>query len=72
MANFQDMDALLQKYVDDGLPSCSCIIARKGEILYEKYVGCADVENGVPLTRDHVFRQASLTKVAEYVTAMML
>ena len=72
MANFKDMDALLRKYVDDGLPSCSCIIARKGEILYEKYFGCADVENNVPLTRDHVFRQASLTKVAEYVTAMML
>lgn len=72
MADFKDLDALLQKYVDDGLPGCSMIIAKKGEILYEGYFGWADREAGVKLTADHVFRQASLTKVAMYTTAMML
>ena len=72
MANFKDLDALLQKYVDDGLPSCSCVIAKKGEILYENYFGYADIENKIPLTRENVFRQASLTKIAMYTTAMML
>lgn len=72
MSDFKQLDALLQKYVDDGLPGCSCIIAKKGEILYENYFGWADVENKVPLTRNNVFRQASLTKIAMYTTAMML
>ena len=72
MSNFRDLDALLQKYVDDGLPGCSCVIAKKGDILYEGYFGYSDVENRVALTQDNVFRQASLTKVAMYTTAMML
>ena len=72
MADFKDLDALLQKYVEDGLPGCSCIIARKGEILYENYFGWADAENRRALTADNVFRQASLTKVAMYTTAMKL
>ena len=72
MSRYNDLDALLQKFVDDGLPGCSCIIARKGEILYENYFGWADIENKKPLTADNVFRQASLTKVAMYTAAMML
>ena len=72
MSDFKNLDRLLQKYVDDGLPNCSCMIAKKGEILYENYFGWADKENTVPLTADHVFRQASLTKIAMYTTGMML
>ncbi len=72
MADFKELDRLLQKYVDDGLPNCSCVIARKGEILYENYFGWADREGAVPLNANHVFRQASLTKIALYTAAMML
>ncbi|MBQ2042637.1 MAG: beta-lactamase family protein, partial [Firmicutes bacterium] len=72
MEDFRALDALLQKFVDDGLPGCGCMIARKGEVLYENYFGYSDIENRVPLTADNVFRQASLTKVAEYTLAMKL
>ena len=72
MADFKALDALLQKFVDDGLPGCSCVIAQKGKILYENYFGYSDIENKVPLTAENVFRQASLTKVAEYTLGMML
>jgi CubicO group peptidase (beta-lactamase class C family) len=72
MSNFRHLDELLQKYVDDGLPGCSCVIAKRGDILYENYFGWADIENGKKLTRGNVFRQASLTKVAMYTAAMML
>ena len=72
MNDFSNLDALLQKFVDDGLPSCSCIVSKKGQVLFEKYYGMADIENGVPLGPEHVFRQASLTKVALYTTLMML
>jgi len=72
MSTFKDLDALLQKFVDDGLPGCGMVIAKKGEVLYENYFGYSDVENKVKLTANNVFRQASLTKVAMYTTAMML
>ena len=72
MEDFRALDALLQKFVDDGLPGCGCMIARKGEVLYENYFGYSDIKNRVPLTADNVFRQASLTKVAEYTLAMKL
>ena len=72
MADFKALDALLQKFVDDGLPGCSCVIAQKGKVLYENYFGYSDVENKVPLNERNVFRQASLTKVAEYTLGMML
>ena len=70
--DFAKLDALLQRFVDDGLPGCGCVVAKKGEILYENYFGWADIENNVKLNRSHVFRQASLTKIAMYTTAMML
>ena len=35
MSDFKALDRLLQGYVDNGLPGCSCMIARRGEILYE-------------------------------------
>jgi len=72
MSNFKDLDNLLQKFVDDGLPGCGMVVAKRGEILYENYFGWADIENDVKLTRNNVFRQASLTKIAMYTTAMML
>ncbi len=72
MATFKDLDALLQKFVDDGLPGCGMQIVRKGETLYENYFGYANIEEKKPVTKDSVFRQASLTKIAMYTVAMML
>lgn len=72
MSDFRDLDLLLQKYVDDGLPGCGCVIAKHGEVLYENYFGWADIENQKPLTRENIFRQASLTKIAMYTVGMML
>ena len=72
MSDFKALDRLLQGYVDNGLPSCSCMIARRGEILYENYCGYSDVEHQIPLSAQNVFRQASLTKIAMYTVGMML
>ena len=72
MADFKDLDRLLQNFVDNGLPGCACLISRKGEILYEQYFGYANIEKKELLTAAHVFRQASLTKIALYTTLMML
>jgi CubicO group peptidase (beta-lactamase class C family) len=72
MATFKDMDALLQSFVDGGLPGCGCAIARNGETLYEGYYGYSDIEKKLPITADSVYRQYSLTKIAIYTACMML
>lgn len=55
MSDFKALDRLLQGYVDNGLPGCSCMIARRGEILYENYFGYSDVEPQIPLSAQNVF-----------------
>lgn len=72
MATFQHLDALMQSFVDGGLPSCSCQITVKGETIYENYFGYADVEKKTPLTADNLFRMASMSKIPLYTTMMML
>ncbi len=55
MSTANDLDRLLQGFVDRGLPGCSLHIARKGELLYEGYFGWADIENQIPLSETHLF-----------------
>ena len=35
MSTFKDLDNLLQKFVDDGLPGCGMLICKKGEVITE-------------------------------------
>ena len=72
MAGFKDIERLLQGFVDGGLPGCAIQIARKGETLYEGYFGYADIENKTPVTKDSVFRMASMSKIPLYTVMMML
>ncbi len=72
MPDFKKLDDLLNRFVADGLPGCGICVAKKGQILFENYYGYADIENGVKLEQKHVYRQASLTKVAMYTMAMKL
>lgn len=60
-------------YVDDGrLPGWQVQIARRGEIVYRESYGQRDLENGLPIEDDTVFRIYSMTKPVTSVAAMML
>lgn len=72
MSTFKDLDNLLQQFVNDRLPGCGMQIVKKGETLYENYFGYANIEEKKPVTKDSVFRQASLTKISMYTVGMML
>ena len=72
MSDKKQLDSLLQGYVDGGLPGCALVVARKGEILYEGYFGYSDMEKCNPITKDSVFRQASMSKLPLYTVLMML
>ena len=72
MASFSDLDALLQGFVDGGLPGCACQIAQHGKTIYENYFGYSDIEGNIPITKDSIFRMASMSKLPLYITCMIL
>lgn len=72
MSDFKDLDRLLQGFVDGGLPGCAMQITQNGKTIYEGYFGWSDVENKVPVTKDSMFRMASMSKIPLYTVMMML
>ena len=72
MSTRKDMDALLQGFVDAGLPGCGLKVVQRDKVVYEGYFGMADVEAGKPVTEDSIFRHASTSKLPLYTAAMML
>ncbi|MFZ4690598.1 MAG: serine hydrolase domain-containing protein [Polymorphobacter sp.] len=64
---------LAEKYVTPGkLPGTLTLIARHGDIAHIGITGHADVERGLPLSEDTIFRIYSMTKPVTSVALMML
>jgi len=62
-----------QDHVDAGrLPGAVILIARRGRIAYYEAFGFRDREQGLPMTRDALFRIYSMTKPVTTVAAMLL
>jgi len=68
------IDEFIQRrYIDSGkLPGALTLIARRGEIAHLGVVGSADVQRGIPLAADAIFRIYSMTKPLTSVALMML
>ncbi len=64
---------LSEKYVGPGrMPCAQFLLARNGETVHETVLGNRDVERGVALTADTVFRIYSMTKPVACVALMTL
>jgi CubicO group peptidase (beta-lactamase class C family) len=64
---------LKERYIEPGrLPGAFTIVQRRGEIAHWSPLGMADVERGVPLRDDTIFRIYSMTKPITSVAFMML
>lgn len=72
MATTRDIDRLLESFVERGLPGCSLKVMQRGKTLYEGYFGYTDLTVRTPVTRDTLFRQASMSKIPLYTAMMML
>lgn len=72
MADFRDLDCLLEGFTKEKLPACAMQIAQRSKTIYEGYFGYSDLDAKTPVTKDSVFRQASLSKLPLYTTMMML
>src|SRR4051812_34862489 len=67
------IDRHFQRYVDDGrLPGFVCVIARDGRLVHAARAGQRDVEAGLPVTDDTIWRIYSMTKPITSVAAMLL
>src|SRR3989442_13256161 len=61
------------RYVDEGLlPGWLLVVARHGQIVHLSTYGQRDIEAGLPVEVDTVFRIYSMTKPITSVAAMML
>ncbi|MEY2476489.1 MAG: hypothetical protein QOG87_1804 [Actinomycetota bacterium] len=72
-ARLARIDSNLARYVDDGrLPGWLVLVARDSQIAYLSTYGQRDVEAGLPVETDTLFRIYSMTKPVTSVAAMML
>ena len=64
---------LLRRYVEGGhLAGATALIYRKGQIAYRNAIGRRDLETGLPMTEDTIFRIYSMTKPITSVAVLML
>lgn len=63
----------LHRYVDDGrLPGTNVLVTRGGKIAYTDTYGMRDMERGLPVVDDTVYRIYSMTKPITSIAAMQL
>jgi CubicO group peptidase (beta-lactamase class C family) len=66
------LDSLLAGYFIPTQPGCEVLVARHGQIIYEKAFGSANLELNVPLRTGMVFNLASITKQFTAVAILQL
>jgi CubicO group peptidase (beta-lactamase class C family) len=65
-------DSIIQKEFKANEPGVSVIVVKKGEVLYKKGFGMADMELNVPVNADMIFRIGSITKQFTAVAILQL
>jgi CubicO group peptidase (beta-lactamase class C family) len=65
--------ATMNRYVEEGrIAGTVSFVARDGRVAYFESAGKRDVEKGLPMEKDTIFRIASMTKAVTSVAAMIL
>lgn len=67
------IDDVLDRWIGDGrIAGAVVLVARDGDIIYARAAGHADREAGVSMTRNTIFRHASMSKLITSATALAL
>jgi CubicO group peptidase (beta-lactamase class C family) len=66
------LDSLINSRLAGVAPGCAVLIAKSGEIIYEKGFGKADLELNVAMQPDMVFRLGSITKQYTAIAILQL
>jgi CubicO group peptidase (beta-lactamase class C family) len=72
MSRWQQLTALQRHFLELGLPGCACTVVRRGEVVYQEYLGYADLEQRKRIAPDTIYRIYSMTKVVTCAAALML
>jgi CubicO group peptidase (beta-lactamase class C family) len=67
-----EFDRLLSAQFKPGETGCAALVAVKGEIIYKKAFGMADLELNVPMQPDMIFRVGSITKQFTAIAILQL
>lgn len=71
--NLDDFEAFLEEEMDaQDVPALSVLIFKADNILYENYLGSAQIEQDIPLESDHLFLLASISKVITATALLQL
>ena len=71
-SKFSSVDKELIKLNNERFFSGSVLVAKNGKVLYQKYVGYADLEHAVPIGPDTKFELASISKIFTAVLILQL
>jgi CubicO group peptidase (beta-lactamase class C family) len=72
-ARLARIDTHFARYVDDGLlPGWLIVVSRRGQVVHLSTYGQRDLEAGLPIELDTIFRLYSMSKPVTSVAAMML
>lgn len=66
------IDSLLQEKYQDNAPGATFLVARNGNVIYNKAFGLANLELDVPMQIDNVFEIGSMTKQFTAISILML
>jgi CubicO group peptidase (beta-lactamase class C family) len=67
-----ELDRILSEQFKPGDPGCAALVAVKGQIIYKKAFGMANIELDVPMQPDMVFRIGSITKQFTAISILQL
>lgn len=70
--NFSKLDAYLESLPGYGLPACDLAVTYRGETVYRRAVGYADVEKTRPTSENDLYYTFSVTKTTTCICAMRL
>lgn len=59
---FSEFDKILSERFKPNEPGAAVLVARKGQIIYKKAFGMANLEYNIPMKVDNIFRIGSITK----------
>ena len=68
----QQVDEFFAEFVSDNTPGGAVIVVQNGKILHHAAYGLANLEEGTPLTTDHIFHLASVGKQMTALGILML
>jgi CubicO group peptidase (beta-lactamase class C family) len=69
----QRINQVIQRYIDaKDIAGAVTVVSRRGRIAHFEAQGSMDIEHGVPMRRDAIFRMASMSKPVTGVAILML